>query len=196
MFSDYWSLPEAIKLFRTQSGETTQQSIVKQIEMLCSVNSSDKGYLEVIDGEIDDESLSGFDKYVIHQKCAIMSLSLQLALENMNKWTSMQCCKSEAVVADRMGMSLTKFPDTVGKWYRAFRGKRKIVLPLKKKNDLPPILELNPDVRAALKTHALANLGTLSVEMMSQYLHNTILPQMVNAERKKVTIRHMINRNY
>jgi hypothetical protein len=115
MFSDYWSLPEAIKLFRTQSGETTQQSIVKQIEMLCSVNSSDKGYLEVIDGEIDDESLSGFDKYVIHQKCAIMSLSLQLALENMNKWTSMQCCKSEAVVADRMGMSLTKFPDTVGK---------------------------------------------------------------------------------
>jgi len=69
-------------------------------------------------------------------------------------------------------------------------------LPLKKKNDLPPILELNPDVCAALKTYALANLGMLSVEMMSQYLHNTIIPQMVNAERKKVTIRHMINRNY
>jgi hypothetical protein len=101
--------------------------------MLRSVNNSEKGYLEVIDGEIDDETLSGFDKYVICQKCAIMSLSLQLALENMNKWTWVQYCKSAAVVADRMGLSLTKFPDTVGKWYRAFREKRKIVLPLKKR---------------------------------------------------------------
>jgi hypothetical protein len=80
--------------------------------MLHSVNSSDKGYLEVVYGEIDDETLSRFDKYVIHQKCAIMSLSLQLALENMNKWTWKQCCKSAAVVADRMGLSLTKCPDT------------------------------------------------------------------------------------
>jgi len=96
-----------------------------------------------------------------------MSLSLQLALENMNKWTWMECCKSAAVVADRMGLSLSKCPDTVGKWYRAFRGKRKIALPLKKKNDLPPILELNPDVCGALKTHALDNLGMLSVEMMT-----------------------------
>jgi len=97
----------------------------------------------------------------------------------------MQCCKSAAVVADKMGLSLTKCPDTVGKWYRAFRGKRKIVLPLKKKNNLPPILELNPGVWAALKTHALANLGMLSVDMMSQYLLNTIIPQMVNAETEK-----------
>jgi len=101
--------------------------------MLHSVNSSDKGYLEVVYGEIDDETLSRFDKYVIHQKCAIMSLSLQLALENMNKWTWKQCCKSAAVVADRMELSLTKCPDTFGKWSMAFRGKRKIVLPLKKR---------------------------------------------------------------
>jgi hypothetical protein len=76
---------------------------MSQIELLCSVNCSDKGYLEVIEGEIDDETLSGFDKYVISQKCAIMSISLQLALENMSKWTWMQCYKCVAVVADRMG---------------------------------------------------------------------------------------------
>jgi hypothetical protein len=97
----------------------------------------------------------------------------------------MQCCKFAAVVADRMGLSLTKCPETVGKWYRAFRGKRKIILPVKKKNNLPPILELNPDVCAALKAHALAHLEMLSVEMMSQYLHTTIIPQMVNAKREK-----------
>jgi hypothetical protein len=46
--------------------------------------------------------------------------------------------------------------------------KEKLLCLLKKKNNLPPILELNPDVCSAMKTHALANLRTLSVEMMSE----------------------------
>ncbi len=90
-----------------------------------------------------------------------------------------------AVIADRMGLSLTKCPDTVGKWYRAFRDKGKLLCLLKKKNNLPPILKLNPDVCSTIKTHALTNLRTLSVEMMSEYLHSIIMPQMVNAEREK-----------
>jgi hypothetical protein len=129
--TEYWSSSEEIKLFGTRSGETTHLSIMSQIELLHSVNCSDRGCLEVIEGEIDDEMLSGFDKYVICQKCT--SLSLQLALESMNKWMWMQCCKCAAVVADRMGLSLTKFPDTVGKWYRAFREKRNFFMPVKKK---------------------------------------------------------------
>ncbi len=40
---------------------------MNQIELLRSVNCSDKGYLEVIEREIDDETLSGFDKSVIRQ---------------------------------------------------------------------------------------------------------------------------------
>ncbi len=90
-------------------------------------NKSDVGYLELIEGgdEIDDEAISGFDKHVIRQKCAIMSLALQLALDNMNQWTWMKCCQTAVTVAEKMGFSLTKCPDTVGKWYRAFREKRK-----------------------------------------------------------------------
>ncbi len=47
---------------------------MSQIELLHSVNCSDKGYLEVIEGEIDDEMLSGFDKYVIRQKFVLSRL--------------------------------------------------------------------------------------------------------------------------
>ncbi len=122
------------------------QSTMNQIELLHAVNCSDKGYLGVIEGEMEDETLSGFDKYVINQTFAIMSLFLQLALENMNKWTWMQCCKCAVVVADRMRLSLTKCPDTVGKRYWAFREKRNIIMSVKIKNNLPPILELNPYV--------------------------------------------------
>ncbi len=84
----------------------------------------------------------------------------------------MQCCKCAVVVADRMRLSLTNCPDTVGKWYQAFREKRNIVMSVKIKNNLPPIFELNPDVCSAIKTHALADLRMLSVEMMSEDLHN------------------------
>ncbi len=79
---------------------------MNQIELLHSVNHSDTGYLEVIEGEIDDETLSGFDKYVIRKKCAILSLSLQLVLENMNKWSWMKCCNCMVAVADKMGLIL------------------------------------------------------------------------------------------
>ena len=50
-------------------------------------------------------------------------------------------------------------------------------MPIKQKHNLPPFLELNPDVCSALKTYACANL-----EMMVEYLHNTLLPEIVKKE--------------
>jgi len=53
--TEYWSSPELNKLFGKWSGEITQKSILKQIELLLhNVNCSDKEYLEVIEDEIDD----------------------------------------------------------------------------------------------------------------------------------------------
>lgn len=66
--TDYWSSPEAIKLFGTWSGETTCKPILNEIELLHTINYSDIGYYEVMEGEIDDETLNGFDKYVFHKK--------------------------------------------------------------------------------------------------------------------------------
>jgi hypothetical protein len=56
---------------------------------------------------------------------------------------------------------------------------RKIILPLKKTYHqyLSSI-----DACATIKTHVLANLGMLSVEMMSEYMHSIIIPQMVHAK--------------
>jgi hypothetical protein len=36
----------------------------------------------------------------------------------------------------------------------------------------------------------------LSVEMMSEYLHNITIPQMVNAEKEKLAISYGIKRVY
>jgi hypothetical protein len=109
-------------------------------------------------------------------------LALNLALEQMNGWTWGKCCETARKVAVRMGVSITKNADTVKRWYRSFRLKRRFAVPIKQKHNLPPFLELNPDVCSALKTYACANLNTLSIEMMVEYLHNTVIPEMVKKE--------------
>lgn len=41
------------------------------------------------------------------------------------------------------------------------------------------------DVFAAIKSHALANPGILSIQMMLEYLQNVILPWMAKVKREK-----------
>ena len=88
-------------------------------------------------------------------------------------------------MAKKMGVTATKTPKTIEKWYRKFREKRKFCVPLKAKHNLPPFLELNPDVFHAMKEYATSNLATLSVEMMSEYIHHVVLPQMIENEVKE-----------
>jgi len=57
-----------------------------------------------------------------------------------------------------------------------------ILYSTKKKHHLPPFLDLNPDVCKAIRDYAMANLGILSIEMMSQYIHTVILPEMIRKE--------------
>jgi hypothetical protein len=44
---------------------------------------------------------------------------------------------------------------------------------------------LNPDACSAIQQHGKSNLGILSIEMMSQYLHTVIMPQMIEKEEKE-----------
>ena len=88
---------------------------------------------------------------MIHQKCQILCVALHLALEHMNQWSWQQYCKGAVIAAKRMGIALTNHPETVATWYRGFHKARKFSILLKAKHNLPPFLELNPDVLSAIK---------------------------------------------
>ena len=66
-------------------------------------------------------------------------------------------------------------------WYHDFRETRAFQIPTQPKHNFPPFLDLNSDVCEAIKKYAYENLATMSIEMMSQYIHSTILPQLVKA---------------
>jgi hypothetical protein len=109
-------------------------------------------------------------------------LALNLALEQMNGWTWGKCCENATKVAVRTGVSIAKNADNVKRWYHSFRSTRRFASPIKQKHNLPPFLELNLAVCSALKTYACANLNMLSIEMMVEYLHNRVIPEMVKKE--------------
>jgi DNA-binding transcriptional regulator YhcF (GntR family) len=184
---DYFDSPEARLLFAMPEDESTRQSINVQIGILQAANDGDKGYISVLDGgeEIDEDTLTERFKHNLRQKCQILTLALQLALEQMNGWTWTKCCEMSVKVANRMGISITKNADTVKRWYRHFREKRKFIVSVRQKHNLPPFLELNPDVCSAIKKYACSNLNRLSVEAVVEYIHHTVLPQIARNEMEE-----------
>jgi hypothetical protein len=106
--TSYWDSPEARKLFRVHDDEETQQSIRMQIETLMKANRTESSYIEVVYGgeKLEDDSLSKFEKHLIRQKSQLLCLSLNLALENMNKWTWNKCCGEAIERAKKMGVTI------------------------------------------------------------------------------------------
>jgi len=174
-------------LFNAHESESNISGIRKQIDILKDANKKEDSYLSVISGNdtIDKSNLSSFDVHMIRQKSVILCIALTPAVENMNKWTWLHCCKRALKAAERIGIGIARNPRTVQNWYIAFRGARRFTVPLQRKHNLPPFLQLNPDACHAMKTFRLTNLSILSVESMSEFLHANVLPAMALKDRQK-----------
>ena len=121
----YWDSPEARILFSAKHGESTQQSIEKQIEILQNANRTEESYLEVVEGgeEMDQSTLTNHMKHQIRIKSQLLCMSLHLALEKMNGWTWNKCCTEAITISKKMGISTVNNAKTVERWYRSFRNK-------------------------------------------------------------------------
>ena len=63
---------------------------------------------------------------------------------------------------------------TVSKWYRKFQ------LRVDSK-DLPPFLHANPNICMNIQRYGNENLDALSIEMLSEYIHDKVLPALVHS---------------
>jgi hypothetical protein len=68
--------------------------------------------------------------------------------------------------------------------------KVEIQIPQRKKDNLHPFLQANPDVCSAVQQYGKENLRELSIEMMVEYVHRTIIPPMI-VEEKKVPVKEV-----
>ncbi|KAI2493650.1 hypothetical protein MHU86_20903 [Fragilaria crotonensis] len=178
----YWDSPEAKLLFRPLASESTAlDAIDNQIKALRDVNKSSNAFLTVAGNldELNEDDVTEHQKWVIQQKAQYLALALHLARENMNGWTWQKCCEKTIGELQRQGLTLATRHETVSKWYRSFRETRTFVIPQPAKKNLPPFLHQNPDICTNIKEYARGNLDTLSIKMLSDFIHDKVLPILV-----------------
>jgi len=79
-----------------------------------------------------------------------------------------------------LGMKTAKCSCTVKNWYQEFWKERNIkVKILPEKHNMPPFLQQNQDVIVAIKQYLREHLHELSVELLCEYIHETVLPKMI-----------------
>jgi hypothetical protein len=83
----------------------------------------------------------------------------------------------------------------VRNWYQQFRKQRKFSVRCTKKHSLPPFLQQNQDVCMKLQRYAKEHLSELSVELLLEYLLETVLPSMVK-ETSRVEKRAVSQEQY
>ena len=178
----YWDSPEAKKLFRPLASESTVVAAIdNQINILRLVNKSANACIDIIAGsaeERNEDDITQHQKWVVQQKAQYLALSLHLAKEKMNAWTWEKCCEHAVNQLERQGITHATHYKTVCKWYRSFRETRRFHVTQMKRN-LPPFLHENPEICTAIKEYARTNLDTLSIEMLSEFIHDKVLPNLV-----------------
>jgi hypothetical protein len=107
-----------------------------------------------------------------------VALALQYAKENMNGWTWKMCCEKAIEMLKICGMRATSCALTVIECYRKFRLKRGFQVYIARK-DLPPFLQMNPEICTTIKQYAREHLAEVSIEILFEYVHSNILPQLV-----------------
>lgn len=181
----YFDSPEAKKLFNPFENEfSTLTAIDNQIEILKQANHSSSGYIALLIINCDmnlEDNVSHHQKWALQQKCQYIALALQLAKEHMNTWTWEHCCSIAVQRLAKQGITLATNGHVVMKWYCYFRKQRKFDLPVNSNNNLPPFLHANPDLCMQIKKYATEHLDTLSIEMLSEYVHGKALPMLVHS---------------
>jgi hypothetical protein len=115
----YWDSPEAKKLFLgTTTDKRSVQEVLKQrIDRLQGVNRSLDGWRDIIEGHDIDNLCSPHDVFMIRQRCSILCLAYNFALEKMNsaQWMD-DCCAQAIYESNRMGIEAATSKKTVAGW--------------------------------------------------------------------------------
>jgi hypothetical protein len=186
----YWDSTEANILFGTiktvQRGvieANAYEAITNQMALLLKCSENHDGYLQILNtsGMEEVPKLSDNQIFFIREKIRLLNRCLQHAIHYMEEKKNWGYCCEEAISdASTFGITICSNANTLKRWYRDFRVNRKLPFPkVPDKHKLPLFLSQNQDIVTKIKVYAKANIHKLSAQLICSYLHETILPQMI-----------------
>ena len=179
----YWESPEAIKLFGSnEASEDAKDTLQRRVKQLQSVNETEDGWRNAVDGRDPDNLCSRNDIFEIRQRSALLCCAYQLALDNMNEWTWKTCCTEACSQLNRVGITQAKHHETVAQWNIAFRKHNNFPHPNPRvqcgKHPVPKLFEKYPEAHEDIVSFAVNNLATLTVEAVHEFVVDKLIPKL------------------
>ena len=165
------------------------------------------------DGDIDNKCQAPFI-FLIQKKCRYLSQALTILYndrkQNKKHLTWNECCKvtiekmkeiegcelhdsdieNEDVENHNNITNLWVSERTIMQWFRDFRKNRECFINVPKKYSLidriPPIFDYNPHLKDKFISYAKENLTDLNGELMYDYCIDTLIPELVEQDRKEL----------
>ena len=184
--SIYYVSTEAKNIFCPRTGETAYDAIQECINICDAVHNSLVPYSFVIDGHDADDYMSDYAISKTRAKCYFIANALRERLDHCRSeldWRG--CCKAAVMKLKKTGNKWANNADAVMGWYRQFRTERKFPNPSKGKAALPPFLQANPEAVLRIQAYGRENLSDLSSKLIMDYIHDTLIPKMM--EKEKIT---------
>jgi hypothetical protein len=112
---------------------------------------------------------------------AIKNYVDRVAIHPAKRWKWEQCIKHSIGALNDMGIEFYSFWRTLQRWHRCLvlSKQNTFVKPRAKTKALPRFFCDNPDAKEAFKQFGLSTLKDLSVEAMHGYVHDTLIPEML-----------------
>jgi len=193
---NYWQSGDARLLFapKEKYGTTcdVRQVVIERIELLEQVNHKPTSWRLVVGGEEKDMyTCTEHDKFIIRHRSTYLAIALRQFVAMVatsqahggltKRWTWKDCCNYSIEVMDDIGIHLYANHRTLARWHR-----RLALHPDDAFSDAPSPKSLlsrffldNPDAMDAFKKFGTANLQTLSIEKMHEYVHEHLIPTLI-----------------
>jgi hypothetical protein len=154
----------------------------KRIDRLRSAYTTATGYRDVLSEKWKKTPISDQIRFKIAQRSRYLVAALENALWKMPGLTWKECCQNamEEVNASE-GVDHITNHRTVENWHTSFRHDGYTFDALVDRahdTRMPKFLEENPEQKKLIIKYALDNLNQLTVQVVHNYIHNTLLPQM------------------
>jgi hypothetical protein len=118
----YWQSREAANIFNPLDTDgDAKDTIQRRVKMLQSVNETENGWRNVVDGRDPKNFCSANDIFIVRQRSAILCTAYQLAMEQMPDWNWYLCCTEACKRMNRFGCKQATHCTTVANWNIAFR---------------------------------------------------------------------------
>ena len=133
--------------------------------------------------------------FMLHIKACYLSKFFKLCLEYYNTITQIIDIASLSILSvnktfglfddddlDNSRLFYINNPKTLLKWFRSYRCSNSFAnhFPKSKTHRLPPLLSENLDLVTDLNNYCKENISRLGVEMVYQYIHNVLIPNLVS----------------